>query len=378
MGLLLLLAFTPPASASIENVLTGITNIEKLDKVTYNKPDADYKMDYWLRIWNEGVPTDMTPENLNVKESSCLVYLDVNTTNDIRDKRKCIFRAKSSETYFNGNRIESGITIANKQSITLWRDINDINDFDSENFPDGNITFTLKSASDATRNIIGEYYDGSLIVMNKTYEAIKDEVPDNYGDITGKKENYIHFYLVAIQPSSIFVDNSTSSTFYFNVTSEFLNRGGAFSHYYPSSPAFGVAWKLTIEGVPNSTHGGGGGMSMVSRIFFAENVRIEFYSTIPIRIPDRIIEVMPNGRVELWLAMRQPGEYTFNGQIFIENGKIHFEYDELPTYWMDYPLVDWEYVYSIQTQTEINILALQGMWLAILIIPIKKKKYSMN
>lgn len=374
LGILLLLTFTQPVSAQIENVYTGITKIQKLDNVVYNKPDADYKLDYWLRIWNEGDSVNLTPENLNVKEHSCLVYLDVNTTNDISDKRICIFSARSSELYFNGNRIESGVTIVEKQSIILRREISDINNFDPEYYPNGNITFTMKSGSEATQDIIGEYYDGSINVINKTYETIIDEIPENYGSITGKKKNYIHFYLVSMNPNSILVDNSISSTFDFNVTYEFLNKGDAFTHSYPTRPPFGVAWRMFIEGVPNGTQGGGGGADAYSHIYFAENVRLEDNSTIPIKIPGRITDEIPDGEIVLWFEMRQPDENTFMGHIYIEKGELIYEYDMLPPYWLDYPLVDWAYINSLARETGTNILSLKGMWFAILIISVNRRK----
>lgn len=379
MGLLLLLAFTPPANAGIDEMLTAITNIEE-GEVEHLIGYALYQINYFFEVWNEGEKINITPERLNISEDSCLVYIDANSSNVLGNSRMCLYHTKNSASFFQGGQIYAGLTIGERKTISLRREIYGIDDFDPEYFPDGNINLTLKTAAVAPKGIFADHFGGSINLLNNTFENLLDETPENYGDKTGKTENILHFRLRSFYPNSILTDNTTYTQFNFNVTGEILNGGEAFETYnqFPR-PDFYLDGDISFHGTAKYSIISGFSVNRWdSQTYWAGFVRMEGHFILTIQLDDMLVEELPNGQVEIWYHDMHSDENALRGYIYSEKGGLTFSYDDLPPYWTDYPLVDQEYVNSVRSETMTNLLLLQGIWLAIILIPINKRKNLMK
>lgn len=368
LGLILLLLLTPPVRADANELFTAITNIEEGEH-SFVYPNASYPLFIKIEIWIENSLTNITTESLNVSNYDCLINLKIQSSIDIQTKDRCVYPQSFPQFINNDSLIEGGITkIDFDYLIYMTEEIRNISDFNKYDLPEGSIRFDLISALNETNEIFGDHYGASLEVTNNGVYTDYDLVPDNYGVGTEKEKNFIHFRISKITNHAELnvMGGDASSTYNFNVTYEILNQGRAFVN---TTASIELNWIASVNGenitdeiiYQQSGH-----------FYFPDKMRIQGSLAISIKFEGLISSTLQDGIIEIWLYVMQPRENTFSGFIQGGEGGMTFEYAELPSYWQDYDMIDWEEAGTIQS--EFIFLPLQGVWITLVLIPIKKRR----
>lgn len=350
-SLFLFLGFISPSYADESNIFTAITEINDLG-IEHVSPHTKYTIEYQYDIWIENGTVDLTPETLGVEDRTCLLGINVTATADIKFHTICLLEARSPYEGDTGTIFNGGL-IGNLDDSHSWfsgeREGLHVNetDHDPNNFPDGIISFIPVLLEPKISKFIGVFYNASLETKNSIHTIFYDEIPDNYGTISNRENEFIHVRTKQVRPVSVSAINETSTSYSFSTKSEVLNTGEEFGITFSNTCTAYLSGTINMENASKSRYGLYKTLSpdmcgdmFTERIFPAKS-RYVIIREFSIYIMDYILDYLPDGNISFSLYAGQNKENTFGAVITSKDGKITYNIDQVPDFWHDYPLIDY-------------------------------------
>ncbi len=150
----------------------------------------------------------------------------------------------------------------------------------------------------------------------------------------------------------------------FDIQAAILNTGSEFSQDFHSMPTEYTLGNVYLDGVENDnidvTF-----MDMCTSKVYPERQRVEYNSQLRISITDQSIDYLPDGNITIWFYTDQPDINTFYAYVKITQGEISYDYDALPSFWLEYPLFNES---SSEPPLNVSISEIKITWFPILLI----------
>jgi hypothetical protein len=314
-----------------DNLFTRIDDIE-LKEVHHQTPQTRYSFSYEIEIWNELDSFELSSDSLNLPVDSCIIWFNISTTNEISPDNFCLKQVDEEAINYSG-----GI-------VPMWGYFQSLTRDGLHNesmYPDGNITFSFYITEPKVADIVGDTYGFMIEVIDGEVNIIYDELPENYGDVTNKDANFLHFRAKDLKIFPIDLYNYTYTYFHFAVKGEFLNTGRALD--YPPFATCGAILEGTASLELYKSEriiSGNVCIDMVVPGSYPARSRSVIQSGFSLYYEDAILDTVTDGNMTIWFEHKQSETNTYKGRIISLNGELTYEIDDRPDYWDDYPVVD--------------------------------------